>query len=55
MVNPVPDTVPGPSIVERDPPHLSFEEGTSLVGPLEVLLYISLACLTNFVYSSVVL
>ena len=55
MANLVLDTVPGPSVVERDPPHVSFEEGVSLVGPLEVLLYVFLACLTNFVYSSVVL
>ena len=55
MVNPVLGAVPGHSLVERGPPHVGFEEGGSLVGPLEVLLYIFLAHLTLFVYSSVVL
>jgi len=41
--------------VERDPSHVGFEEGTILIPPLEVLLYLFLAFLAHFVYSSVVL
>ena len=52
---PVLGPIPGYSLMERDPPHFGFEEGRSLVGPLEVLLYVFLAHLTLFVYSSVVL
>ena len=54
-VNPVLGPVPGYSVVERDSPDISIGEGTSVVAPLEVLLYIFLAYLTLFVYSSVVL
>ena len=47
--------VPGYSVVERDPSLDGIGEGASLIAPLEVILYIFLAYLTNFVYSSVVL